>query len=86
VLYAPGLETSAEIRAVCDAVSKPVNVLARPGLTFAEVADAGAQRVSLGGALAWTAVNALAAAATEIRDRGDFSSLGDSSRLREWLS
>jgi 2-methylisocitrate lyase-like PEP mutase family enzyme len=86
VLYAPGLETSAEIRAVCDAVSKPVNVLARPGLTFAEIADGGAQRVSVGGALAWTAVNALAAAATEIRDLGDFSSLGDSSHLREWLA
>ena len=86
VLYAPGLETSAEIRAVCDAVSKPVNVLARPGLTFAEIADAGAQRVSVGGALAWTAVNALAAAAAEIRDLGDFSSLGDSSHLREWLA
>jgi 2-methylisocitrate lyase-like PEP mutase family enzyme len=86
VLYAPGLETSAEIRAVCDAVSKPVNVLARPGLTFAEIADAGAQRVSVGGALAWTAVNALAAAAAEIREHGDFSSLGDSSRLREWLT
>ena len=36
VLYAPGLETAAEIRAVCDAVSKPVNVLARRGLTFAD--------------------------------------------------
>ena len=86
VLYAPGLETSAEIRAVCDAVSKPVNVLARPGLTFAEIADAGARRVSVGGSLTWTVVNALVAAATEIRDLGDFSSLGDSSRLREWLA
>jgi 2-methylisocitrate lyase-like PEP mutase family enzyme len=86
VLYAPGLETPAEIRAVCDAVPKPVNVLARRGLTLAEIVDAGAQRVSVGGSLAWTAVNALAAAATEIRDRGDFSSLGDGSRVREWLA
>jgi len=86
VLYAPGLETTAEIRAVCDAVSKPVNVLARPGLTLAEIVDAGGQRVSVGGSLTWTAVNALAAAATEIRDRGDFSSLGDGSRLRDWLA
>ena len=30
VLYAPGLATADEIRAVCSAVSKPVNVLARP--------------------------------------------------------
>jgi 2-methylisocitrate lyase-like PEP mutase family enzyme len=85
VLYAPGLETAAEIRAVCDAISKPVNVLARRGLTFAEIAEAGAQRVSVGGSLTWTAVNALADAATEIRDRGNFSSLGDGSRLAEWL-
>jgi 2-methylisocitrate lyase-like PEP mutase family enzyme len=67
-------------------VSKPVNVLARRGLTLAEIVEAGAQRVSVGGSLAWTAVNALAAAATEIRDRGDFSALGDGSRLREWLA
>jgi 2-methylisocitrate lyase-like PEP mutase family enzyme len=86
VLYAPGLKSPAEIRAVCDAVSKPVNVLARPGLTLAEIVDAGAQRVSVGGSLTWTAVNALAAAATEIRDRGDFSSLGDGSGVHEWLA
>ena len=86
VLYAPGLETTAEIRAVCDAVSSPVNVLARRQLTFAEIADAGAQRISVGGSLTWTTVNALADAAIEIRDRGDFSSLGDSSRVHEWLA
>ena len=44
VLYAPGLRTVDEIRAVCDAVTKPVNVLALPGLTFAEIFEAGAQR------------------------------------------
>jgi 2-methylisocitrate lyase-like PEP mutase family enzyme len=86
VLYAPGLETPTEIRAVCEAVSKPVNVLARPGLSLPEIVEAGAQRVSVGGSLTWTAVNALAAAATEIRDLGDFGSLGDGSRLREWLA
>ena len=86
VLYAPGLRTAEEIRAVCDAVSKPVNVLARRDLSLAEVVDAGAQRISVGGALTWAAVNAFAAAATEIRDRGDFSSLGDGSRLEEWLT
>jgi 2-methylisocitrate lyase-like PEP mutase family enzyme len=85
VLYAPGLRTKAEIRAVCAAVSKPVNALARPGLSLAEIVEAGAQRVSVGGSLTWTAVNALAAAATEIRDRGDFSSLGDGSGVRDWL-
>jgi 2-methylisocitrate lyase-like PEP mutase family enzyme len=86
VLYAPGLQTPAEIRAICEAVSKPVNVLALPGLSMAEIVDAGAQRVSVGGALTWTAVNALAAAASDIRDRGDFSSLRASPPLRQWFA
>jgi 2-methylisocitrate lyase-like PEP mutase family enzyme len=75
VLYAPGLGTLEQVRAVCDAVSKPVNVLARPSFTFAELADAGAQRVSVGGALTWVARAALTEAATAIRDSGDFSVL-----------
>ena len=86
VLYAPGLRTVEEIRAVCDAVSKPVNVLARPDLSFAQLVDAGAQRVSVGGALTWVAADALARAATEIRDRGDFSSLAVRLPLDEWLA
>jgi hypothetical protein len=31
-------------------------------------------------------VNAFAAAATKIRDDGDFSALGEGSRLEEWLA
>ena len=81
VLYAPGLAKADEIRAVCAAVDRPVNVLATRGLTFAEMAAAGAQRVSVGGALTWTAANALVEAATAIRDHGDFSLLGVSPRL-----
>src|SRR5438445_7344040 len=60
VLYAPGLRSAQEIRAVCQAVSKPVNVLALPGLSFREIADAGGRRVSVGGGLTWVAVNAMA--------------------------
>jgi acetylornithine/succinyldiaminopimelate/putrescine aminotransferase len=60
VLYAPGLATVEEIRFVCEALAKPVNVLALPGLTVAEVFEAGAQRVSVGGALTWVAAKALA--------------------------
>jgi 2-methylisocitrate lyase-like PEP mutase family enzyme len=82
VLYAPGLATPAEISTVCSAVSKPVNVLVRPGLTMAEIVEAGAQRISVGGSLTWVAVRAMAAAATEIRDHGDFSSLSASSPLQ----
>jgi 2-methylisocitrate lyase-like PEP mutase family enzyme len=85
VLYAPGLRTVDEIRAVCTAVSKPVNVLARPDLSLAQLVDAGAQRVSVGGALTWVAAAAMASAATAIRDRGDFSPLAVSLPLDEWL-
>src|ERR687887_986365 len=66
VLYAPGLGSAEEIREVCEAVSKPVNVLAVPHLSFAEITAAGAQRVSVGGALTWVAARALADAAEAI--------------------
>lgn len=86
VLYAPGLRTAQQIRAVCEAVSKPVNVLALPGLSLAQIVDAGAQRVSVGGGLTWVAASAMAAAASEIRDHGDFSSLAARLPLDEWLT
>jgi 2-methylisocitrate lyase-like PEP mutase family enzyme len=85
VLYAPGLRTVEEIRSVCEAVGKPVNALARPGLTFAGVAEAGAQRVSVGGALTWVAAKALADAATSLRDEGDFDVLSARVPLEEWF-
>jgi 2-methylisocitrate lyase-like PEP mutase family enzyme len=85
VLYAPGLQSVDEIRAVCDAVAKPVNVLARPNLPLAEIAAAGAQRVSVGGSLTWVAVKAFSDAATAIRDRGDFSMLSARLPLDEWF-
>jgi 2-methylisocitrate lyase-like PEP mutase family enzyme len=75
VVYAPGLRDEDEIRTVCGAVSKPVNVLARPGLPLATIFEAGAQRVSVGGRLAWVALAAAASAARAIRDEGTFTLL-----------
>jgi 2-methylisocitrate lyase-like PEP mutase family enzyme len=86
VLFAPGLRTADEIRAVCEAVDRPVNVLAHKGLTMAEIAGAGAARVSVGGALTWVAVNAMADAAKRMRDNGDFSALEPAGQIREWLA
>lgn len=86
VLYAPGLADVEQIRKVCEAVSRPVNVLARSTLTFAQLAAAGAQRVSVGGSLTWVAVQALADAAGAIRERGDFSVLRARPPLDEWLA
>jgi 2-methylisocitrate lyase-like PEP mutase family enzyme len=85
VLYAPGLRTTSEIRTVCRAVSRPVNVLARPHLTVAEIAQAGARRISVGGALAWAAVDAMITAAVRIRDHGDFSALAAPDRITPML-
>jgi 2-methylisocitrate lyase-like PEP mutase family enzyme len=85
VLYAPGLRTADEVRELCRAVPKPVNVLARPGLSVPEVVAAGARRISVGGSLTWVAVDAMASAATAIRDHGDFSVLAPRPPLEEWL-
>ena len=85
VLYAPGLRSADEIRAVCSAATRPVNVLALGQLSFAEIAAAGAQRVSVGGSLAWAGVTAFAAAAEAIRDRGDFSGLGSGREVARLL-
>jgi 2-methylisocitrate lyase-like PEP mutase family enzyme len=66
-LYAPGLRTEEQIRAVCGAVSKPVNVLRLGELTVQQAFEAGAQRVSVGGALTWAARDALIEAANRLR-------------------
>jgi len=85
VLYAPGLRSKVEIEAVCSAVSKPVNVLARPGLSLSEVVAAGAQRISVGGGLAWAAVHALVAAAEDLRSGGNLAALAAPASLGDWL-
>jgi 2-methylisocitrate lyase-like PEP mutase family enzyme len=86
VLYAPGLVNVEDIRAVCGAVSRPVNVLALPGMSLAGVFDAGAQRVSVGGGLTWVALEAMVRAATAIRDGGDLSVLSSDLPLDDWLA
>ena len=75
VVYAPGLRTVQDIAVVCRSVGRPVNVLARPDLTVADIVGAGAQRVSVGGSLTWVAVRAMVEAATAMREQGDLSRL-----------
>jgi 2-methylisocitrate lyase-like PEP mutase family enzyme len=84
-LYAPGLRTVEEIRAVCNAVDRPVNVLAMPRLTVSEIFGAGAQRISVGGRLAWVAVDAMAKAAQQMRDEGSFAAMDVSPPIGDWL-
>ena len=86
VVYAPRLSTAEQIRAICDAVSKPVNVLAFAalGLSFADISAAGAQRVSVGGWLTYTAMNAAVEVAERIRAEGDFSGLVRPAETEGW--
>ena len=86
VLYAPGLRTAEQIRTVCAEASKPVNVLAVRELSVRDIVEAGAQRISVGGSLTWTAVEAMASAAVAIRDRGELSSLGKNPPLDAWFA
>jgi 2-methylisocitrate lyase-like PEP mutase family enzyme len=74
VLYAPGLKSLDEVRLVTGALSKPVNVLAPlvKGATVAQLADAGAKRLSTGGALARAAITALLRAGAEMLEGGSF--------------
>ena len=65
-LYAPGLRTVDQVRAVCAAVSKPVNVLRLGDLSVADIFAAGARRVSVGGALTWVARDAFVDAAKRL--------------------
>lgn len=73
VLYAPALTDLDAVRTVVAAVDRPVNVLAFAGMpTVAELASVGVARISIGGAFAYTAYGAAAAAATELLEAGTF--------------
>ncbi|MEA2347631.1 MAG: hypothetical protein QOG62_1418 [Thermoleophilaceae bacterium] len=86
VLFAPGIRTGEQIRALSQSVSRPLNVLAGAGMSMAEIAEAGGQRISVGGALAWVAIRAMVDAAEGIRDHGDFSALDARLPLKDWLA
>jgi 2-methylisocitrate lyase-like PEP mutase family enzyme len=73
VLYAPGLSSLDDIRRVIEAVDRPVNVLALPGAPpVAELAEAGAARLSVGSAFALVAFGAVVEAGRELLDQGTY--------------
>ena len=78
VLMAPGLPDLAAVRAVCAAVSRPVNFMAGiKGRSFsvAELAEAGVRRISLASSLYRAAMSGLVGAAREVREQGSFAYL-----------
>lgn len=83
VLYAPGLTTASDIRAVVTSVDRPVNVLVRPqGPSVAELAELGVARISVGGAFAFAAYAAAVEAAREFLERGTGGYLADAAAGR----
>jgi 2-methylisocitrate lyase-like PEP mutase family enzyme len=75
VLMAPGLPDLAAVRAVCSAVSTPVNFMAGirgKSFSVAELQAAGVRRISLATSLYRTALSGLVDAAREVKDKGTF--------------
>jgi 2-methylisocitrate lyase-like PEP mutase family enzyme len=81
VLYAPGLRDLATIRTLVASVGKPVNVLmssaSDPTITLAQLAEAGAKRISVGGALFRLALAAFMRGAREMKETGGFTWVRD---------
>jgi 2-methylisocitrate lyase-like PEP mutase family enzyme len=78
VLFAPGLPDLETVRAVCAAVTKPVNFMAGiPGKSFSVAAleAAGVRRISLATSLYRAAMTGLISAAREVAERGTFNYL-----------
>lgn len=76
LVYAPGLRTVDELKAVVASVGVPVNVLLglpNTSLTMADMHRLGVKRVSLGSALHRVAMRAFIDAAEEIRAKGTFT-------------
>ena len=75
VLYAPGLRNLGEVREVVRAIKRPFNVVTgwlEPGITTAQLAEAGAKRISVGGALSRLVLAAFVNATRAMRIKGSF--------------
>jgi 2-methylisocitrate lyase-like PEP mutase family enzyme len=86
VLYAPGLTSADDIATLVRSVDRPVNVLMGiPGvaLNLAALSAIGVRRVSVGSALARTALSAFLRAAREMRNEGTFSFAEEAASSRE---
>ena len=86
VLFAPGLPDLAAVRAVCSAVSRPVNFMVGirgKSFTVAELEAAGVKRISLATSLYRAAMSGLLDAAREVKDKGSFTYLDRSLTTQE---
>jgi 2-methylisocitrate lyase-like PEP mutase family enzyme len=83
-LYAPGVRKKSDIAAMVRAVApKPLNVLSMSlDLSFAELADLGVRRISVGGALARVSWAAMFSAAKQMKT-GSFQGLSNGISAKE---
>ena len=86
VLFAPGLPDLEAVRAVCGAVSKPVNFMVGikgKSFSLAELAACGVRRISLATSLYRAAMTGFLNALDEIRNQGEFTFLDRSASTAE---
>jgi len=75
VLFAPGLNTSEEVREVCRSIDRPFNIVRGPRkeqLTVEQVGALGVKRISTGGMMHAVAMSAMIGAAKEMLGPGTF--------------
>jgi 2-methylisocitrate lyase-like PEP mutase family enzyme len=80
VLFAPALPDLAAVRAVCAAVSKPVNFMVGikcKSFSVAELTEAGVKRISFGASFHRAAMRGFVDAVREAKERGTFHYLDD---------
>jgi 2-methylisocitrate lyase-like PEP mutase family enzyme len=78
VLFAPALPDLAAVRAVCSAVSRPVNFMVGirgKSFSVAQLVEAGVKRISFAASLYRAAITGLVEAASEARQGGTFGYL-----------
>ena len=75
VLFAPGIQSKADIKSILSSIDRPLNVLMGlrgEQLSLAELSELGVSRISLGGSLARTAHSAMISAVKDIISTGQF--------------
>jgi 2-methylisocitrate lyase-like PEP mutase family enzyme len=76
VLYAPGLKTVAEVQEVVGAIKRPFNIVTGSldaDITASQLAEAGAKRISIGGALSRLALATFVDARRAMAEQGSFA-------------
>ncbi|MGM0928243.1 MAG: isocitrate lyase/PEP mutase family protein [Actinomycetota bacterium] len=84
-IFVPGLADPEDIRRIAAGIGLPVNVLAHPLLTVAELGEPGIRRVSSGSLPYRAAVDAAVNVATSLRDGGQVSSATSYSEMQSRL-